>query len=219
MPRSHNKQKLKEFLESTSNEQVESTIEEFEKMLDSSSVDEKIMIDSEITSSLPAVIEPGSIDEYIYGCLSDVSESGNSCTPSCSNGYRSGDLTECSLSICEKKEGVIKQLNNKKSSRAFLYVQQGDKFSSKDIKKLTKLNSSLEEVFVYTQDKDSRTYSHSHTHIVKTVPKKQKSSPVGMYYVILLVLFLVILFVIVYFVYTKLYLQPKNMNFSVLENK
>jgi cell division protein FtsI/penicillin-binding protein 2 len=212
MPRSvTDKQKIKEFLETTSNDQVESSIEEFEKLIATSSEEEKLKIDSDLAISLPDVIEPGSLDEYIYGCLSDVSETGNSCTPSCSNGYKSGDITECSLSIYEKKDGNINRLNNKKSLRAFLYVQQDDKFSEKDIKKLTKLNPTLHEVYIYTQDKSSKKYSHTDTHVVKKAQKKKKADPINLSYIMFLVLFLVILFIIVYFVYTT-YVQSNSTN-------
>jgi len=164
------------------------------------SISQREEIDSSIAVSIPGTIEPGSLDEYIYGCLSDVSELGTSCTPSCVNGYKVGDIEECSLSIYKKEGGVLRQLNKNKSSRAFLYVDNENDFTEKDARKLGKMNSALEEIFVYTRDEGARKYSHSHTHIVDRKPNKKNETP-NLFYAIVFLLFIVVLFALAYFAY------------------
>lgn len=192
------KKSVKGFLSVAQNEDTQEAIEDFRTFVTSASEEEIVDIESEITATVPVEIEPGSVDEYIYGCLSDVSEMGTSCTPSCANGYKLKDIDECSLAIYEKKDGTIRNLNNKKSTRAFLYTETEQDVTDKDIERITKSNPLLSELFIYTQD-ESHKYSHTSTRLVKK--KKKQTSNLWILFMVVVAIILILVLIKFFFTY------------------
>lgn len=123
---------------------------------------------------------------YIYGCLSHSDSSSRICTP-CFNGDTLDGTSACSLAVYQKTDQGIVRLNNKKSSRAYLYIKRGDKFKVSDARSLVKQDKSTKEVFVYAQ-KSSGRYIHKQTHVVQKPRNVMPSWAVIMVIIIVILL-------------------------------
>lgn len=119
---------------------------------------------------------PSGTGGYIYGSVMDSSDTSEelACSP-LFNSSSPGNTSMCTLAVYRKtREGIV-SLNDRKSSRVYLYIPKGTGYEDKDICKLCAADSNIKEVYVYVEGKNGN-YKHRRTELVTCEQKKEHTS-------------------------------------------
>lgn len=172
-------------------------------------------LDAELLISVPETIESGSVDEFIYGCLSEQSGSFSLCVPSCVNGYKPSNMTSCDMAVFQKSDNKIKKINKVKSKKAYIYLDQDEtlEMSPDDIKQFT-VHDKVKELYVY-KTRDNGLYEHIDTiQFHKQIPRiKTPVSSTGI--VAFLIILFILILIIIYFYHIWINKSAKFPNFVV----
>ena len=188
------------------------TVDEFIATRESMTDAEISNFDADLLISAPATVTPDSAEEYIYGCLTEQSNSLNMCVPSCINGYKPSGISECSMSVYHRKDGKIVRINKKsKSSKGYLYIDSDDEedLSKSEIKRLN-TQDNIKELYLYKKQKDSSEYEHIDTLIFHKdeTPADNTWDRIVLIFFVILILF--IIFIVIYIVYNTFYGKCSN---------
>lgn len=182
-----------ENLDNLSKDDIKKT---FAETLKDATAEDLEMIAAEVMISAPSPddIKTGSAKEFVYGCLTDQTETLDVCVPQCLAGYKPSKIKDCSLSVYQKKDGKLTCLSKKDDDKAYLYLNRDGavKLSTEDRRILQK--DGVKELYVYKQKKNGLNYKHIDTVVFRKRVRKRKEGSDNHKYIII---FVILLFIII----------------------
>lgn len=153
-------------------------IEEFKDITENANEQTKNEINQRIRENVPKDVEPGTVEEFFYGCAIDQPEvKDRNCVPGCIRGYslKGG----CNIPVYEINDGELTKLVDLTGNKAYLYIGHDDKITSYDLNDLAKEirdqhGEPLDELYVYEAKSGSSQYKHVTTVILRQKSKSYK---------------------------------------------
>lgn len=182
---------------------ISENLEKFRGIVKNVGDEERSLLEAEVLASMPSTINDGTAESYVYGCLSESTDSADACIPSCINGYKFKGMKSCSNRTYSKKEGVLKLINKIKTDKAYVYLEEGNELSRSDMKMLRNKHR-IREVYIYMRKSGSRGYDHVRTTELvskKTHVDKTKKGTNGVAAVVGFLLLILIILLIIYLLY------------------
>ena len=167
---------------------------------------ERAKFEDELLVDMPDLIRSNTEDNYLYGCIGEDSSTVDACVPSCLTGYKFSGMPSCKMRVYSRdKYGKLIPQNKIKTNRAYIYLEQGDKISSKDRRSLYNLGG-IREMYIYKRVENSRSYEHVET--VNLTGRKKRSSQqpkeITLANILALVVLLIIVLIVLYLIWLNL---------------
>lgn len=116
---------------------------------------------AELKHNQPAVIQFGSVGEFLHGCFQPYNNVEVSCTPSCINGFPNHDLHSCDVPVYIKSGNKISKILNNINTTAYVFVLTGQILDNSDLQFLKK--DKIKNIIVYNQDGDNINFNIGET--------------------------------------------------------
>lgn len=116
---------------------------------------------AELKDNQPAVIQFGSVGEFLHGCFQPYNNVEVSCTPSCINGFPNHDLHSCEVPVYIKSNNKINKIHNNINSTAYVFVLTGQILDGSDLQFIKK--DKIKNIIIYNQDGDNINFNIGET--------------------------------------------------------